>query len=382
MAWNSVDIHEQRVRFVVAASRHEKPFQELCKEFGISRPTGYLWSQRYRQMGLAGLQELSRRPHHSPECTSEEQQQQVIAMRQRYPDWGARKLQVLLQTAGVGLPATTIHRILLRHGRVRGEDRHPHATQRFQRTAPNQLWQMDFKSPIGWEAHVGPLSVLDDYSRYLTTLHATGSTRAEPVREQLAQTFQRCGVPEAMLMDHGTPWWNTRSPGGITALAVWLMRQGIRLYWSGFRHPQTQGKVERFHGSLQRTMRLRGLPSQDRQQWLEQYRCEYNEVRPHEALGMRTPASLWRKSTRAYDPHPPRWEYAPGAEVRRIGRYGHLYVDGVRWNLSLALAEQWVELVRIEQRILVCYCRTVVCELDPEIHRSTAVDRWIPDLRL
>jgi len=105
-------------------------------------------------------------------------------------------------------------------------------------------------------------------------------------------------------------------------------------------------------------------------------------VRPHEALGMRTPASLWRKSTRAYDPNPPRWEYAPGAEVRRIGRYGHLYVDGVRWNLSLALAEQWVELVRIEQRILVCYCRTVVCELDPEIHRSTAVDRWIPDLRL
>lgn len=379
MAWKSVDKREQRVRFVVTASRQEQAMQALCTEFGISRPTGYLWLQRYRQHGLAGLMERSRRPHHSPERIGPEQEQQVIALRRRYPDWGARKLQVLLQALDVPLPATTIHRILLRHGLVRSEDRRQHATQRFQRSAPNELWQMDFKSPSGWDTHVGPLSVLDDYSRYLTTLHATGSTRTELVREQLTDTFQRCGVPEAMLMDHGTPWWNPRSPGGITALAVWLMQQGIRLYWSGFRHPQTQGKVERFHGSMQRTMEFRGLPRKDRQQWLDAYRREYNEVRPHEALGMRTPASLWRNSPRPYDPHPPRWEYGEGAEVRRIGSYGHLYVDGFRWDLSLALAQQWVELVRIQRRILVYYGRTLVCELDQETHRSTAVDRWIPD---
>jgi transposase InsO family protein len=379
MAWNSVEIYEQRVRFVVAANRREKSLRGLCEEFGISRPTGYLWLQRYQEQGLAGMEERSRRPHVSPERTPAEEEQRVIAVRRRFPDWGARKLRVLLAAEGLGLPASTIHRILLRHGLVREADRHQHATQRFARATPNELWQMDFKSPIGWDTHVGPLSVLDDCSRYLTTLGATGSTRTELVREQLEETFQRCGVPQAMLMDHGTPWWNTRSPGGITWLGVWLMRQGIRLHWSGFRHPQTQGKVERFHGSLERAVKLRGL-AEDRQAWLDAYRREYNEVRPHEALGMRTPASVWRKSDRRYEANPPRWEYAAGAEVRRIGSYGHLYVDGIRWDLSRALAGQWVELVRVESRILVYYCRTVICELDTEMHRSTAVDRCIPEL--
>jgi transposase InsO family protein len=379
MAWNSVEIYEQRVRFVVAANRREKSLRGLCEEFGISRPTGYLWLQRYREQGLAGMEERSRRPHVSPERTPAEEEQRVIAVRRRFPDWGARKLRVLLAAEGLGLPASTIHRILLRHGLVREADRHQHATQRFARATPNELWQMDFKSPIGWDTHVGPLSVLDDCSRYLTTLGATGSTRTELVREQLEETFQRCGVPQAMLMDHGTPWWNTRSPGGITWLGVWLMRQGIRLHWSGFRHPQTQGKVERFHGSLERAVKLRGL-AEDRQAWLDAYRREYNEVRPHEALGMRTPASVWRKSDRRYEANPPRWEYAAEAEVRRIGSYGHLYVDGIRWDLSRALAGQWVELVRVESRILVYYCRTVICELDTEMHRSTAVDRCIPEL--
>lgn len=378
MAWNSVDIEEQRVRFVVAASRQEKPLRALCGEFGISRPTGYLWLRRYREQGLAGMAEQSRRPHASPRRTATELEQGVVAVRQRYPDWGARKLRVVLGKQGVELPAGTIHRILLRHNLVREEDRRQSATKRFERVAPNELWQMDFKSPLGYDTHVGPLSLLDDCSRYLVTLAETKTTRAGLVREQLVDAFQRCGVPGTMLMDHGTPWWNVKSAGGMTWLGVWLMRQGIRLYWSGFRHPQTQGKVERFHGSLERTMRLRGLPSQKRQAWLDAYRQEYNEVRPHEALGMRTPATVWRKSERAYNPNPAKWEYGPGAEVRKIGKHGHLYVDGQRWNLSLALAEQWVELVRIEQRVLVYFCRTVVHELDLGIHRSTPLKRWIP----
>jgi transposase InsO family protein len=378
MAWKTMNVDEQRVRFVVAASRQERTHRALCEEFGISRPTGYLWLARYKAQGLTGLKEKSRRPEHSPRRSAPDVEARVVGLRRRYPEWGARKLQVLLAREGVELTLSTIHRILLRHDLVADADRHQAATKRFQRAAPNELWQMDFKSPLGYGTHVGPLSVLDDHSRYLITLSETGTTRSELVRERLEEAFQRCGVPEAMLMDHGTPWWNVRSVGGITGLGVWLMRQGIQLHWSGFRHPQTQGKVERFHGSLEKAQSKRGLPQGNRQQWLEAYRREYNEVRPHEALAMRTPAELWRKSPRKYDPNPPGWDYEAGSEVRQVGKYGHLYVNGQRWDLSLALAGEWVKLVRIEERILVYYGRTVISEWQPGTHRSTAMERWIP----
>jgi len=171
--------------------------------------------------------------------------------------------------------------------------------KRFERAVPNQLWQMDFKSPVGWEAPVGPLSVVDDHSRYAVALEGTWSTQAEPVRERLEQTFQECGVPEAMLMDHGTPWWNMKAITGSTWLTLWLMKQGIRLYFSGYRHPQTQGKVERFHGAMAAALKRRGYPrAEGRQNWLDKFRHEYNHLRPHEALGMRTPGSVWSKSDR------------------------------------------------------------------------------------
>src|SRR5580704_5201381 len=118
------------------------------------------------------------------------------------------------------------------------------------------------------------------------------STHGAPVREQLEEAFERCGVPEGMLMDHGIPWWSQKSPSGRTHLSLWLMRQGIRLHWSGIRHPQTQGKVERFHGSLQRALQRRGWPLEKTQTWLDAYRWEHNHVRPHEALGMQTPATV------------------------------------------------------------------------------------------
>src|SRR5437764_13304131 len=149
MTWRSVDIQEQRVRFVVAASRGEKTFRALCQEFEGSRPTGYVWWQRYREQGLAGIAERSRRPDLSPRRTGHEWAQRVVELRQRYPDWGARKLQVLLAQAGVQLPASTIHRILLRHGLLRKEELHRGALQRFGRAGPNQIWQTDVEGGQG-----------------------------------------------------------------------------------------------------------------------------------------------------------------------------------------------------------------------------------------
>ena len=234
-----MDVREQRVRFVVEATQKGSSFGALCEAYEISRPTGYLWLQRYRERGVAGIAECSRRPHHSPRRTHSDLERKVTELRLRYPDWGARKLQVLLAREGVQLPRNTIHRILRRHDLIGEQERGAAAVQRFERSRPNELWQMDFKGPKGWPQPMGPLSVLDDHSRYLIALAATGGTHGGPVQQQLEEAFQRCGVPEAMLMDHGTPWWSTHAQFGRTQLSLWLMRQGIRLCWSGIRHPQT-----------------------------------------------------------------------------------------------------------------------------------------------
>jgi Integrase core domain len=156
------------------------------------------------------------------------------------------------------------------------------------------------------------------------------------------------------------------------------MRQGIRLYWSGIRHPQTQGKVERFHGSLQRAWERRGVPGENRQAWLDAYRWEHNHVRPHEALGMRTPATMWQPSLHRYDPHPPRWEYPAGAWVLKVDCQGKLEIKGKKWKINRSLAGEWVQVVRLEQRMMVFYCTTLIRELDPGIQRSKIIERWIP----
>jgi transposase InsO family protein len=372
-----VDVREQRVRFVVRAKQGQPNLSELCQEFGISRPTGYRWLRRYEQSGVVGVEEQSRRPQHSPQRTASAIEQQIVELRGQRPDWGARKLQPLLASQGVELPVITLHRVLQRHGLVRREDRHEGAVQRFERAMPNELWQMDFKSPKGWGQAVGPLSVVDDHSRYVIALVQTGTTRTAAVRAQLEAAFGGCGVPQEMLMDHGTPWWNPAAGGGWTELAIWLMKQGIGLHYGRVRHPQTQGKVERFHGALEMARRRRGLPAVElRQGWLDEFRQEYNQVRPHEALGMRTPASVWHRSERNYDPNPPEWDYGEGADVHRVDSHGQVQLAARRWPISQALRHEQVEVKRVEERLLVYYRQSLVREIDLAAQRSTAVDRW------
>lgn len=379
MAWKTVEIYEQRVRFVVRAVQRAQSFSSLCAEFEISRPTGYLWLRRYKESGVRGIAEKSRKPHSSPQRTDAWLEDRVSQARCRYPDWGARKLRVVLSREGVELPRSTIHRILLRHGLVREEDQHVPAVQRFERKQPNELWQMDFKGPRGWPQPVGPLSILDDHSRYLIALAANGSTQGKLVQHQLEEAFQRCGVPEAMLMDHGSPWWGHLAPSGHTYLSLWLMRQGICLHWSGLRHPQTQGKVERFHGSLHRALARRGSPRENIQAWLDHYRWEYNHIRPHEALNMKTPASVWNPSPRRYDPRPPRWEYPAGTWVLKVDAEGKVKARGRNWKINKALAGEYVQLVDTGDRWMVFYCSTLIREIDPLVQCSTIVKHWITD---
>jgi transposase InsO family protein len=379
MAWRTSNVQEQRVKFVVMASRKERSLTELCAEFGISRPTGYSWLRRYQTDGIRGVQERSRRPHHSPERTSAAVEQRAVELRRERPDWGARKIQHLLQGEGISVPASTIHRIFLRNRLVRDCDRQPIAYQRFERAQPNQLWQMDFKGPKGWNQPLGPLSVLDDHSRYALALENTGSTQAHGVQAVLERVFRENGVPEEMLMDHGTPWFNTQGRFGWSQLTVWLMDLDIGLCFSGYQHPQTQGKVERFHRSLTAALLRRGTPQdEDRQSWLDAFRHEYNFLRPHEALQMKTPQQVWRKSLRSYQPSSPTWEYPSGSEVKQVDSLGQFRLNRRRHYITKALAGREVGVLEVQQRILVYYRRTLICELDPLQPRSIPADHPQP----
>jgi transposase InsO family protein len=377
MPFMQMQVREQRVEFVVRALRGSVPLSQLCHEFGISRPTGYKWLARYRRGGVEAIAERSRRPLHSPTQTEAELEMRIVALRQVYPDWGARKLAVLLARQGLELPPSTVHRVLLRHGLVRDQDRHPAATSRFERARPNEMWQMDFKGPKNWPQAMTALSVLDDHSRYLVALACTARPDGRLVQRHLERAFGECGLPEAMLMDHGTPWWNWQSLGGNTQLGLWLMRQGIQLHFSAVRHPQTQGKVERFHGSLERALACRGVPHQDHQQWLDNFRLEHNHIRPHEALAMQTPASRWHPSPRPYNPSPAAWEYPQGAWTLKIDCHGTIDINDQCFRIAKTLAGERVRIQPVEHRYLVYYCNTLVRELDPSMKRSTIVERFI-----
>jgi transposase InsO family protein len=364
MAWKLVDVEVQRLQFVEAAQGGERSFSSLCLEYGISRPTGYLWLKRFQEQGAKGVREASRRPLRTPRRSPVELEEQIVSVRRQHPDWGARKLGVLLGRSGVQVPSSTIHRVLRRHGLIHELDSRVQATGSFCREAPNQLWQMDFKSPKGWNAHLGPLSVLDDHSRYAVVLEQLLSGQSKHVQHRLERAFCDHGLPDAMLMDHGQPWWNAQSAGGWTQLSVWLMRLGIRLYYSGVRHPQTQGKVERFHGALERARRRQGMARTVLDQpWLDNFRQEYNHVRPHEALGMDTPASRWHPSLRSYaGPADP--AYPEGAELGRLNAQGSLWLQGRNWQVAGALAHQTVRIARLDNRVLVFYAHTPIREID------------------
>ena len=379
MPWQTTDIMEERIKFILQALRGDLNFSGLCRDFGISRSTGYRWLKRYRDCGrIFKVNELSRQPHHSPTKTSPEHEARVRVLRLKY-GWGAKKLRVLLGHEGIDLPVITINRILKRHGLVGSEICHRPALRRFERSYANELWQMDFKGDYALRSgRCYPLSVLDDHSRFVVGLYALANQKGESVNNCLVDTFTRYGLPEAMLMDHGTPWWSNTNGYGLTWLAVSLIKQGIRLYRSGFRHPQTQGKVERFHRTLKASIRHVGQVNNSGNpqtifEWervLERFIEEYNYRRPHEALEMAVPAERYQSSPRKYNPKPAEWEYPPGSIVKRLNPQGCLDYDGRRYFVCEALNKEHVQLERVANSLIVKYRHMYIREIFIETGRS------------
>ena len=364
MAWKAQDVLSQRITFVAQALVTEK-FSELCQKFGISRQTGYLWLRRFRQGdSYAELQDRPRRAKRIWNRTSPEITALVVDLRLQH-SWAGRKIQkVLERDYQIHISARTVDRILDREHCIKTEDRRNQAKARFQREQPNQLWQMDFKGQYRMDNGIWcyPLSILDDHSRYLLGLHALEGTGTSGVEQRLIETFRRYGIPDQMLMDHGTPWWNVNNEPGLTKISVLLMKQGIDIIHSGIGHPQTQGKVERFHRTLKAELKCQPLPETFSawQPRLDEFREVYNGVRPHEAIGMDVPAQRYRVSPRKYVEKPPVWNYPAPYEPIQLNSQGSFRFTGQACFVSKALADEVVGVRQLAPKLLVCYRTTYV----------------------
>lgn len=376
MAWKQRNVMEQRISFVIRAAKGNECFSRLCGEFGISRPTGYLWRGRFEKLpSVLSLKEKSRRPLHCPHKTKSAIEKRVVELRKEF-NWGARKLRVLLKdNQSLDIPERTINRILDRHGLILPENRINTATKRFQRDEPNQLWQMDFKGEFkNANLTCFPLTLLDDHSRFSLGIHALRETKTDPVDKCLIKTFENYGIPDAMLMDHGSPWWSNHSEHGITRLAIKLIKQGITLCYSGVGHPQTQGKLERFHRTLKQEVTYRGKQTTIKgwQEFFNSFRETYNNIRPHEALGMSVPASKYRPSTKQYNPEPQPWEYPTGSIITSIDVAGCLRHQGKQLFVCHALEGEKVRIQEIRHSLIVTYRHMIIREIDLQTGIGTA----------
>lgn len=344
---------EEKLRFVFEYERDEQSMTDLCDRFGVARETGYVWLRRYRQYGLEGLLELNRAPRRHPNQTPIDIERAVLELRQAHMRWGPRKLRWVLERdqPGRAWPATsTMGEIIKRAGllvaRTKRRKTAPYTEPLAHADGPNRVWCADFK---GWfctrdGSRIDPLTITDAHSRYLLRCQAVEKTDTERARAIFEAAFREYGLPEAIRTDNGAPFASP-TVTGLSRLAVWWMKLGIRPERIQAGHPEQNGRHERMHRTLKQEVAM--PPAQNRraqQRELDHFRQEYNQVRPHEALGMQTPDSVYQLSPRRYPRQVSEPAYPDTMLVHTVQSHGHfrwkkhdVFLTEVLWGERIGL---------------------------------------------
>lgn len=340
MSWDERTVEQMREEFVRRVLAQEASKAALCREYGISRPTGDKWLERF--LNGESMSDRSRAPRTVPGRIDPELEDEIVAFRKKHPAIGAVKLRKIMENQGhTNLPcAKTFNNIFHRHGLIEREASQaatPH--QRFEKSVPNEMWQADFKGHFamknGYRCH--PLNILDDHSRFNLCIEALQGETFEDVKPVMERIFREYGLPFSFLCDNGNPWGTSQSLG-YTRFEVWLMELGILTLHGRIRHPQTQGKEERFNGSLTKEClkyhQIRDLT--DAQQIFDEYRTFYNDVRPHFSLNLDVPQMHYRPSDREMPDQIEPWEYGSEYKLCKVKENGYFNYKGQGYFLSEA----------------------------------------------
>jgi transposase InsO family protein len=376
------NVVDERVHFVRDFESGQWSMTELCDRYGVTRPTGYKWVERHRVEGEAGLGERSRAPHTCPHRTSAEIEALVVAARRQY-GWGAKKLLKVLSTRHPALPwpaRSTLNALLERHQLLRKQRRrqkwaHPGATA-LQTDRPNQVWPADFKGQFktGDGQYCYPLTVTDHFSRALLVCRGLDSVKTALTQPVFRTLFRAVGLPDAIRTDNGAPFAST-GLHGLSPLNVWWMQLGIVHQRITPASPQENGQHERMHRELKReTARPAAMNRRAQQRRFEAFRRRYNDERPHEGIGDRTPTSLWIPSERAYPERivPP--EYPAHMDVRRVSTAGTFRLHAQQPFLAKTLSGEEIGLEEVGDGIWnIVYYRTLLGKIDERSLRMTGL---------
>ena len=357
MPWLSTDPMDERVKFIGAYLRGELSVSRLCDAFGVSRKTAYKWISRYAAGGVAELLERSRRPRSNPNTTSREVVSLIVAIRKEHATWGPKKLLATISTTypGLKLPAmSTVGHLLAHHGltRPRTATRRasPYGQPFLGYDRPNAVWCADFKGHfrLADRTRCHPLTISDGFSRYLLRCEGLRHPRHDPTRAVFEQAFQEFGLPDAIRTDNGPPFAST-ALGGLSKLAVWWIRLGIRPERIEPGRPEQNGRHERMHRTLKaeatKPVRVDLVSQQAR---FDEWRKEFNEVRPHEALGQKPPATYYERSPRIMPAELPELTYPPQFEERRVNQSGFILFERRKVYLGWCLPREVVGLEPLE----------------------------------
>lgn len=368
MPWGEKTVEELRESFIKEWEQNIDNVSALCRKYSISRKTAYKWIKRYQSGG--NLLDESRRPKSFPRKTNSQTEEIILTMRSDNPAWGAKKIHDILIKTETNIPSIrTVNNILKRNGCIEIEESQKHIPyKRFEKEKCNELWQADFKGDFAMQdgSRCFPLTILDDHSRFSLGIEA--KSRITGVKDSFENIFRQYGMPDTLLTDNGACFAGFK--GGYTQFEVWLMRLGILPIHGRIMHPQTQGKIERFH----RTMKAELLryetfyDLEEAQGKFNLWRQKYNSERPHEALMMKTPSQVYNASQHKFPDRLPEVMFADGGHFCKVNNWGYIRFQGYQIFISESFADTYLQLraQSDDKTFQVCFGAFVVAHIDTQ----------------